>query len=124
MPAISADGKSMREAIRIEKGRETRQIRKTLCLYVVIVYLIIMLNIMAGLFTFGSALLITMPTSYLLLICAQYVNYYTIKGKKYFITYDTIATNPDHGDSEHFFEYMEEIEREEEKTVVNEQEKE
>ena len=124
MPAMSADGKSLRDAMRTANDREKRQVRKTLCLYVVIVYLIIMLNIMAGLFTFGSALLITMPTSYLLLICAQYVNYYTIKGKKYFITYETIATNPDHGDSEHFFEYMEEIEREEEKAVVNEQENE
>lgn len=124
MPAITTDGKSLREAIRFTQGREKRQVRKTLCLYVVMVYLIIILNIMAAVFTFGSALLITIPTSYVLLICTQYVNYYTIKGKKYFITYDAIATNPDHGDSEHFFEYIEEIERGEKNAVVNEQENE
>ena len=124
MPAITADGKNLREAIRSTNGREKKQIRKTLCLYVVLVYLIIIFNIMAGLFTFGSALLITIPTSYVLLVCAQYVNYYTINGKKYFITYEAIATNADYGDSEHFFEYMEEMEKEEEKTVVKEQENE
>ena len=62
---------------------------------------------MAALFTFGSALLITVPASYFLFICEQYVNYYTMKGKKYFLTYEKIATNPDHGDSEHFFDYIE-----------------
>ena len=87
------------------------------------VYLIIIFNAMAAAFTFGSALLLTIPTSYLWLICAQYVNYYTMKGKKYFITYDSIATNPDYGDSEHFFEYIGEMEKEEEK-VVTEQENE
>ena len=124
MPAITADGKPLKEAIRSTHGREKKQIRKTLCMYVVMVYLIIIINIMAGLFTFGSALLITVPTSYLLLICAQYVNYYTINGKKYFITYEAIATNNDYGDSEHFFEYIEQIEKEEEKSVVNNQENE
>ena len=124
MPSITADGKSLREALRPNEQKENRQFKKIFCLYIVIVYLIVILNMMAGMFTFGSALLITIPTSYLLLICAQYVNYYTIKGKKYFITYEAIATNSDHGDSEHFFEYMEELEREEEKAVVKEEENE
>ncbi len=124
MPAMIADGKGLGNAIRMKDEQEKRQFRKTFCLYVVMVYLIIILNGMAAVFTFGSALLITVPSSYLLLICTQHVNYYTIKGKKYFITYETIATNPDYGDSEHFFEYMEEIEKSAEETVVNEQENE
>ena len=122
MPAMTADGKRLGDAIRMKDEQEKRQFRKTLCLYVVMVYLIIILNGMAAVFTFGSALLITVPSSYLLLICAQHVNYYTIKGKKYFITYESIATNPDHGDSEHFFEYIEEIEKSAEETVVNAEE--
>ena len=116
MPAMVADGKGLREAIRTTNEREKRQAGKVLSLYVVTVYLIIIFNVVAGLFTFGSALLLTIPVSYFLLICEQFVNYYTVKGKKYFITYDMIATNPDHGDSEHFFEYIEEMEKEE--TVV------
>lgn len=119
MPAMNADDKKLGEAIRYANEREKRQVSKIFSLYLVTVYLIIILNLMAAVFTFGSALLISLPTSYFLLICQQYVNYYTMKGKKYFITYNSIATNPDHGDSEHFFEYIEEIEKE---TVANEEE--
>lgn len=123
MPAMTVDGMGLGAAFRPANDIEKRQGRKTYCLYVVTVYLIIIINALAAAFTFGSALLLTIPTSYLWLICEQYVNYYTMKGKKYFITYDTIATNPDFGDSEHFFEYIEEMEKEEEK-VVTEQENE
>jgi predicted neutral ceramidase superfamily lipid hydrolase len=112
MPAMVEDGKKLGEAIHYTNKREKRQVGKMLSLYVVTVYLIIIINVMSVLFTFASALLITIPMSYFLLICQQYVNYYTMKGKKYFITYEKIATNPDHGDSEHFFEYIEEIEKE------------
>jgi hypothetical protein len=123
MPAMTTDGMKLGAALRPANDIEKRQVRKTYCLYVVTVYLIIIFNAIAAAFTFGSALLLTIPTSYLLLICEQYVNYYTMKGKKYFITYESIATNLDYGDSEHFFEYIEEMEKEEEK-VVNEQENE
>ncbi len=119
MPAMTADNKKLGEAIRIANKRELKQIGKAFTLYLVSVYLIIIINAVAALFTFGSALLITIPAAYLLLLCEQYVIYYTLKGKKYFITYESIATNPDHGDSEHFFEYLKEEER-----VVNEENKE
>ncbi len=113
MPAMTADGKKLRDAIHLSNKREKKQIGKAFSLYLVTVYAVIIINVMAALFTFGSALLITVPTSYLLFICQQYVIYYTMKGKKYFITYESIATNPDHGDSEHFFEYLEEAEKQE-----------
>lgn len=119
MPAMTADNKKLGEAIRYTNKREKRQVGKMLAMYVVTVYLIIIVNLMAAVFTFGSALLLTLPTSYFLLICQQYVNYYTMKGKKYFITYKSIETNPEHGDSEHFFEYIGEIEKEKEETIAN-----
>ncbi|MBE7080747.1 MAG: hypothetical protein E7371_05875 [Clostridiales bacterium] len=112
MPAMNVDDKKLGEAIRYTSKREKRQVGKMLAMYVVTTYLILIFNGMAAVFTFGSALLITIPTSYFLLICQQYVNYYTMKGKKYFITYEKIETNPDHGDSEHFFEYIEAMEKE------------
>ena len=112
MPAMTADGKKLKEALRYGDRAEKRQIGKVFSSYVVTVYAIIIINVIAAICTFGSALLITIPLSYVLLICEQYVHYYTMKGKKYFITYDRIATNPDHGDSEHFFDYIEDIEEE------------
>ncbi len=118
MPAMTADNKKLGEAIRLGNKREMKQIGKAFTVYLVNVYLIIIVNAVAALFTFGSALLITIPASYLLLLCQQYVIYYTLEGKKYFITYESIATNPDRGDSAHFFEYIKEEE------VVNEENKE
>jgi len=106
MPAITADGMSLKQAMRAMEKTEKKHHRKSFVLYVVLVYCIIILNGVAALFTFGSALLLTVPTSYLLLICAQYVNYFTVKGKKYFVTFDDIATNACKGDTEHFFDYV------------------
>lgn len=89
-------------------------------LYAATVYIVIIVNVVAVLCTFGSALLITVPASYLLYICEQYVIYYTMKGKKYFITYESIATNPDHGDRAHFFDYIGEAEKQKTKEAETE----
>lgn len=107
MPAMTVDNKPLFEAVRYANKREKKQRWKIFSTYLVTVYIVIIFNVMAAIFTFGSALLITVPASYFLFICEQYVNYYTMKGKKYFLTYEKIATNPDHGDSEHFFDYIE-----------------
>ncbi len=106
LPAMTADGKKLREAIKIKDGKEKSQKFKTFSNYLISVYLIIIVNVIAALCTFGSALIITIPASYFFLICQQYVNYYTVTGKRYFLTYEQIATNPDHGDSEHYFDYI------------------
>ena len=121
MPAMTADNKRLREAIHYKNEREKRQISKVFTCYIVTVYLVIIVNAIAAIFTFGSALLVTVPASYLLFICQQYVHYYTMKGKDYFITYEGVATNPDFGDSEHFFEYIEEGEKAAQQTEENEE---
>ena len=121
MPAMTADNQRLRDAIHYRNEREKRQISKVFTTYIVSVYLVIIVNVMAALATFGSALLITVPASYLLFICQQYVHYYTMKGKDYFITYEGVATNPDFGDSEHFFEYIEEGEKAAEKAEAVEE---
>ncbi len=113
LPAMTADGYKISQAIRYTDKKEKKQRTKVFSTYLVSVYLIVIVNVMAALSTFGSALLITAPASYFFLICLQYVNYYTLKGKKYFLTYEQIATNPDKGDSEHFFEYITEEEKSE-----------
>lgn len=110
LPAMTADNKKLSEAMRCTDKKEKKQRLKIFSTYLVSVYLIMIVNIMAAITTFGSALIITVPASFFFLICLQYVNYYTIKGKKYFLTYEQIATNPDRGDSEHFFNYISEEE--------------
>ncbi len=112
LPGMTADDKKISQAMRRE-GLEKKQFLKTFSTYLVSVYLIIIINVMAAITTFGSAMLLTVPASFFFLICMQYVNYYTLQGKKYFLTYEQIATNPDHGDSEHYFDYVVEEKTEE-----------
>ncbi len=123
MPAMTADNKKLKEVIFGKDAYEKRHLFKTFMLYAVLIYLVVIVNVVAALCTFGSALLITVPTSYLLFICAQYVNYYTTKGKKYFITYEDIATNPDHGDHANFFNYVESVENHTNNQELNEENK-
>lgn len=122
MPAMIADGKTLKEAMADKDGNLRKQGLKNFSTYLVYVYAIVIVNVIAGVCTFGSALLLTVPASYVLLLCVQQVNYYLAKGKKYFITYENIEYNQHYGDREHFFEYVQE--QETEKATENRQEKE
>jgi hypothetical protein len=107
MPAMIADNKSIKEAMRLTDKKERKQRKQMISTYFVTVYIVIVVNVVAALCTFGSALLLTVPASYFMFICEQFVNYYTVKGKPYFITYDDISKNRDFGDSENFFRTVE-----------------
>lgn len=74
--------------------------------FLVACYTVLILNVSAMVFTFGSALLLTLPVSFMLFICIQFVGYYTVRGKKYFVSFNSIETNPDKGDREHIFAYI------------------
>lgn len=110
LPAMASDNMSVGQAMRFGRKSQKKQWNKVYSTYIVTVYVVIILNVVAAVCTFGSALLVTVPASYFLFICEQFVNYYTVQGKKYFITYDRIATNRDRGDSEHFFDTVEDPE--------------
>ena len=107
LPAMT-NGAKLKEAMG-SQGKEARaQGWKVFGFYVVCVYFVIIVNVMAAICTFGSALILTLPASYFFFICAQYVCYYTIKGKKYFITYDKIADNSACGDCAKLFQNLQE----------------
>lgn len=110
LPSMAVDNRSIKDAIRLSDKTERKRRRKMFSTYIVTVYIVIIVNVVGALCTFGSALLITVPASYFLFICEQFVSYYTVKGKPYFITYEKIATNRDRGDSERFFETVEDPE--------------
>ncbi len=120
MPAMTSDNARLRTAVSYADKAENKQRAKVFSNYLVSVYVILTVNVAAGLFTIGSALLITIPASYLFLICTQYVHYFTLKGKKYFLAFDRIVKNPDRGDSENFFDYIDET-RNDEIATVNEE---
>ena len=122
LPAMTADKLGLKKALRVADGAEKKQRWKIYATYIVAVYIVIIFNVVAAVCTFGSAMLITVPASFMLFICLQFVYYYTVKGKKYFITYERIASNPDKGDREHYFDYIDETapKTEEEQTPTEE----
>ncbi len=119
LPAMTTGNQRLRKALRSENTAEKKQKSKAFSTYLISVYLIVIVNIVAAVCTFGSALLITVPASYFFLICMQYVNYYTTHGKKYFLTYEHIASSPDRGDTEHYFDYISEAEADENENDKN-----
>lgn len=98
MPSMTADGFSISQALSSWKKVQKKLRSGVFSTYLVSIYMIIIVNVICGISTFGSALILTIPGSFFFLICLQYVNYYTLTGKKYFINYEQIVTNELKGD--------------------------
>ena len=89
IPAMIADGKRVTLAFR-DSFRAKKHFGRRFASYLVAVYLIIVINVMFALCTFGSALLVTFPLSFVFLLALQFVQYYEDNSKKYFISSRTI----------------------------------
>lgn len=63
--------------------------------FLVSVYLIMAVNVIAVIGTAGSALLLTIPLSYMLILALQLVNYYEDGGRRYFISENKIVEGGD-----------------------------
>lgn len=89
LPAALIDGVPVTAAFRASlsegKGFGTRFIN-----YLVANYAIVAFNVMFAIFTVGSALLITVPLSFLFLLSMQFVNYFAGRNRRFFVA-DTLA---------------------------------
>ena len=104
LPSMTTGGENIGSAMR-SRGKINRvQFKKIFSVYVVSVYLIIFVNVAGAIATIGSMLLLTIPASYYLLICVQYVNYYTVTGRRYFLAYDRVFADPSRGDTAHYLD--------------------
>lgn len=81
MIAGNGAGKSMKESFCAVRGIAGRYSS-----YLVAIYSILLVNIACGLMTFGSMLLLTVPASYLFLLCLQFVYYFEEHGMKYYLS--------------------------------------
>ena len=85
IPGMIEDNKKVSHAFRDSlKGK--KHFGGRFASFLVAVYLIIVINVVFAVCTFGSALLVTMPLSFVFLLALQYVEYYEDNGKKYFIS--------------------------------------
>ncbi len=94
MPAMIADKKKVGAGMKYSFACK-KDFGRRFVAFLVSVYLIIVVNVVFGLFTFGSALLITVPCSFVFLLSMQFVNYYNLNSRKFFITYQKIVGGED-----------------------------
>lgn len=90
MPAMIADRKKIGAAMKYSFTCK-KEFGRRFSAFLVTVYIIAAGNVMFALFTFGSALLITVPMSFIFLLSMQFVNYYNLNDRKFFITYQKIV---------------------------------
>ncbi|MDE6585365.1 MAG: hypothetical protein K2K80_01630 [Clostridia bacterium] len=72
-----------------QRGKNTLSVMSNFSVLTILVFAI---NAAAVVLTFGVGLLITIPSSYVILICFEFVNYYNREGLKYFIDDRTIVS--------------------------------
>ena len=89
LPAIISDEKKVARAFR-DSFCAKKHFGRRFASFLVAVYLIIVINVLFALCTFGSALLVTLPLSFVFLLALQFVQYYEDNSKKYFISSRTI----------------------------------
>ena len=90
LPALIRGKCGQKKAFLYTFDRRGKNTFNVLSNYVVIVLIIFVINVGAIIFTCGAAALITVPSSYAILVCFQLVNYYDREELKYFLDRDTI----------------------------------
>ena len=90
MPAIIAGEKRVLAAFK-ESLTNGRSFGRRYSCFLAEIYIIVIVNVLGALCTLGSALLLTVPMTFLSLLAMQFVHYYEDNGKKYFISFRKIA---------------------------------
>ncbi|MDE5943080.1 MAG: hypothetical protein K2H30_02600, partial [Clostridia bacterium] len=90
LPSLIRGKKGQGKAFLYTFDRRRKNSANVLANFFVITMLIFILNVAGAVFTLGSGLLITVPSSYIILVCFEFVNYYDREELKYFIDKKTI----------------------------------
>ena len=106
VPAFVTDKTKLRGAWKNTFSFENGRFSCLFSTYLVTCLLILCINVLFAVSTFGAALLITVPMSYLMLISIQFVSYYTYGQRKYFLGEDKIV-QPKQKSDDDFYENFE-----------------
>ena len=85
LPALVYGKMNNRAAMKYSFGYSGKKFSDVFSNYLILVLIILALNTAAVFLTFGAGLLITIPASYLILICMEFVNYCENNDVKYFL---------------------------------------
>lgn len=102
LPAMITDGKRCWKAFAYSFKVKSGQKARIFSNYLVAEFMVVTVNIVFGVCTLGAALFVTVPASFFLYMCMQFVNYYTLEGKKYFVNHYKIARNDERGEKGNF----------------------
>ncbi len=89
MPLVIREGKPVVKAFRecfSYKGKFWSRFAN----FLACIYLIVIVNVIGAVATLGSFLFVSVPLSFLLLLCMQFVCFFENAGRKYFIAYNRI----------------------------------
>ena len=90
LPALIRGKMGQGKAFVYTFNRRRKNNLNVLANFFVLVMIIFILNVAGAVFSLGAALLITVPSSYVILLCFEFVNYYDREELKYFIDKNTI----------------------------------
>ncbi len=90
LPALIRGKKQQGAAFVYTFNRRRKNSLNVLANFFVLTTIIFLLNVAGATFSFGAALLISVPSSYVILLCFEFVNYYDREELKYFIDKNTI----------------------------------
>ncbi len=92
VPALACDNMTEREAIRYSFSRSGKNSGAVFMTYVFLVLLIMVANVLAAIATFGVALLLTIPGSYVLILSYELVNYKIDNKEDFYTSEDNMVT--------------------------------
>ena len=90
LPALIRGKMGQKKSIIYTFSRKNKNTINVYSNFIVLELIILAINVMAFFFTLGVGLLITIPASYVILLCFEMVNYYDSKELKYFLDKYTI----------------------------------
>ena len=93
LPALIRGKMKQGAALRYAFLRKNKNTLNVFSNYSVIVLIIVALNMAAIILTFGAGLLLTVPSSYVMLLSFEFVNYYDREDIKYFLDDRTIISS-------------------------------
>lgn len=106
IPLLVTEKLRLRDALKRAFRFKAKRFGTLFSTYLVTAVLILCVNVLFALGSFGAALLITIPMSYLMLICIQFASFYHFEKKKYFLSEDTIIL-PKERTQENFYDDFE-----------------
>ena len=92
LPALIRGKMKQGAAMKYAFSRKNKQTLNVMSNFAVIVLIVFALNMAALLLTLGAGLLLTVPSSYVIIICFEFVNYYDREEIKYSIDKNTIIS--------------------------------